>query len=225
MDFREAELRLAISRENQKKRIEKYRHLNDFAEKGQIVMTGSSLMEHFDVNELSQNYQITQNIYNRGVGGFTTEDFIDNWNVMLFDPEPSKVFINIGTNDFNDTGTGRSWKAELLKNYDIIMDEIQRRLPEAKVYIMAYYPVNPVIPAALNPMVQHMLKNRTRENFDYIHSRLREMADIHGFAFIDVNEGLTDENGYMKPEFCVEGIHMHPNGYAVVLKNLLPYLQ
>lgn len=45
-----------------------------------------------------------------------------------------------------------------------------------------------------------------------------------GCRYIDVNQGLTDENGRLKKAYTVEGIHMYANGYRVVLENLRKYL-
>lgn len=50
------------------------------------------------------------------------------------------------------------------------------------------------------------------------------MAERRGCRFINVNEGLTDENGRLKKEYTVEGIHMYANGYRVVLENMRKYL-
>ncbi|BCJ94873.1 hypothetical protein acsn021_24420 [Anaerocolumna cellulosilytica] len=50
------------------------------------------------------------------------------------------------------------------------------------------------------------------------------MALKLGLNFINVDEGLTDEEGDLKKEFTVEGVHMWSNAYAVVLKNMKKYL-
>lgn len=86
----------------QKQKIDKYRILNQTAKKGEILFTGSSLMEHFPINELLMNEGMNQIIYNRGVGGFTTTDMLANMEEQIFGTEPSKIFINIGTNDIGD---------------------------------------------------------------------------------------------------------------------------
>ncbi|ALU37026.1 hypothetical protein CLCOS_31670 [Clostridium coskatii] len=33
-----------------------------------------------------------------------------------------------------------------------------------------------------------------------------------------------DEEGNLKEEFSIEGIHMWPNGYSVILENMKKYL-
>ena len=54
---------------------------------------------------------------------------------------------------------------------------------------------------------------------------MKGLAEKMGCRYIDVNQGLTDENGRLKKAYTVEGIHMYANGYRVVLENLRPYLE
>lgn len=57
-------------------KVEKYRVLNTMGKEGQILFTGSSLMEQFPINELQMDFGIKEIIYNRGIGGFTTADML-----------------------------------------------------------------------------------------------------------------------------------------------------
>ena len=80
-------------------KLERYRHLNKYVKKGQILFTGSSLMEQFPINEIAMTHGLDAVIYNRGIGGYTIPEMLDAMNEQIFDVEPSKIFINIGTND------------------------------------------------------------------------------------------------------------------------------
>ena len=94
----------AVQNQNMLRRS--YDDLNKIAQKGQILFTGSSLMEQFPVNEIAMSMGITKTIYNRGIGGTTTDDFLAHIGTVLLDLEPSKVFINIGTNDIHERADG-----------------------------------------------------------------------------------------------------------------------
>lgn len=129
--------------EEWKTKKERQRCLNPLAKKGQILFTGSSLMEQFPVEELRMSMDVKQIIYNRGIGGFTTDQFLDNIGPMLLDLSPSKVFINIGTNDINEKlAEDGDWLGRLIGNYEKILARIKEELPDCRVYVMAYYPVN-----------------------------------------------------------------------------------
>lgn len=206
---------------DQQEKLERFRILNQNAKKGEILFTGSSLMEQFPVNELLMTRGMHQVVYNRGIGGFTTEDMLRNMEEMVFALKPRKIFINIGTNDIGSQG----YRLEkLMENYGKIISQIRERLPEAEIYMMAYYPVNETDKLPEGEWAKTMFLTRTNENISIANKAVEEMAGRMGCHFINVNQGLTDEAGKLKKEFTVEGIHMYANGYEVVLENMRPFL-
>lgn len=209
-----------MGREQQDK-LTRYSILNQNVKKGEILFTGSSLMEQFPINELLMTNGMNQVIYNRGVGGFTTNDMLQNMEEMVFGTEPSKIFINIGTNDI---GSPDYQLETLMKNYEKIIALIQERLPEAEITMMAYYPVNETDKLPDEEWAKTMFVTRTNENLNIANAAVEKLAEKMGCRFINVNQGLTDENGKLKKEFTIEGIHMYANGYQVVLNNLKKYL-
>lgn len=208
-----------------KERIYKYRILNEHAIKGQILFTGSSLMEHFPVNEILMTEQLDCIIYNRGVGGFTTDDMLENMDAQVFGTEPSKIFINIGTNDIADPSHSfEEVLAHMLGNYEKILTQIKSRMPDTDVYLMAYYPVNSIDKQQEGERASTMFVNRNNQNIPIANAAVKKLAEKFGYHYIDVNDGLTDERGMLRKEFTVEGVHMYPNGYRVVFNNMKPYL-
>jgi lysophospholipase L1-like esterase len=206
---------------DQQEKLERFRILNQNAKKGEILFTGSSLMEQFPVNELLMTKGMHQVVYNRGIGGFTTEDMLRNMEEMVFAVKPRKIFINIGTNDIGSQG----YRLEkLMENYGKIITQIRERLLEAEIYMMAYYPVNETDKLPEGEWAKTMFLTRTNENISIANKAVEEMAGRMGCHFINVNQGLTDEAGKLKKEFTVEGIHMFANGYEVVLENMRPFL-
>lgn len=209
-----------MHREQQDK-LERYRILNRNVQKGEILFTGSSLMEQFPVNELLMTNGMDQVIYNRGIGGFTTTDMLEHMEEMVFGTEPSRIFINIGTNDIGSP----DYRLEaLLERYEEIITRIRERLPEAEITMMAYYPVNETDKLPEGECGKTAFVTRTNENIAIANEAIERLAAKKGCRFVNVNEGLTDERGKLKKEFTIEGIHMYANGYQVVLDNLKKYL-
>ena len=209
-----------MHREQQDK-LERYRILNQNVKKGEILFTGSSLMEQFPVNELLMTNGMDQVVYNRGIGGFTTTDMLQHMEEMVFGTEPSRIFINIGTNDI---GSPEYQLEALLERYEEIIVRIQERLPEAEIYMMAYYPVNETDKIPEGEWGKTAFVTRTNENINIANAAVENLAAKKGCRFINVNEGLADERGKLKKEYTIEGIHMYANGYQVVLQNLKKYL-
>ncbi len=200
-----------------------YQDLNKVALKGQILFTGSSLMEQFPINEIAMSMGVHEIIYNRGIGGTTTDEFLEHIDTVRLDLAPSKVFINIGTNDINERSDGEYWQDHLLKNYEKILTILKEKLPKTEVYMMAYYPVNPNLPD-MPEQTKFVFKTRTNAAINDTNAKLSALAEKAGCHFFDCNAGLKDENGNQRAEFSKEGIHMYPAAYLEVFKALRPYL-
>ena len=64
--------------------------------------------------------------YNRGVGGFITDELLENIDTCILDLKPSKLFINIGTNDLSYPDIPI---AQMIDHYDQILCQVKAALP------------------------------------------------------------------------------------------------
>lgn len=204
-------------------KLKRYDILNQFVLKGETLFVGSSLMEQFSINEFQQILDKKHIIYNRGVSGFVTNELLSFMDTCIFDLSPSKLFINIGT---NDVGLADYQQENLITNYNHILKEIKKRLPKCTVYVMAYYPVNQ---NAYNPSendVATEVKFKTRTNSTLIAANIaiKELSKRYDYEFINVNAGLVDKEGNLKKEYTIEGIHLWPSAYFCIFNNLKKYL-
>ena len=140
---------------------------------------------------------------------------------MLLDLQPAKLFINIGTNDLRPLPDGADWFAHLADNYRRICETIRDKLPDTKVYMMAYYPVNSNVPLAQG---NSSMLVRTNENIARANKMVEDLAAEFGFHYIDVNDELKDENGNLKAEHTLDGIHFDAAAYRTVFERLKKYL-
>ena len=207
--------------QEKKEKVERYRHLNKMVRPHQILFVGSSLMEQFPIYELLLDKQLPYTIYNRGIGGYTTPELLETLDVCCYDLQPDKIFINIGTNDLNAPDYTEEG---LIARYREILENIKAHLPEAKIYMMAYYPVNPEVAENI-PYMKEALKVRTNARVTAANAAVEKLAAEIGATFIDCNAGIKDEKGQMKAEYAIEGMHMYGDGYEPVLEALLPYLK
>lgn len=200
-------------------KIERYRLENKSALKGQIVFTGSSLMEMFPINKLLAEHNDSTIIYNRGIGGFISYELLKVIDVCATDLMPSKVFINIGTNDL-------SWSSipisQLIDNYDRILRAIEQAVPGVVIYLMAYYPVN--YEAATDEM-KECLKIRTNEKINTANLEVKKLAARHHQHYIDINHNLKDELGRLKAKYTIEGMHINEDGYRAIYDDIMKYIK
>ena len=199
------------------RRVETHHRLNQFCKKGQIVMAGSSLMEFFPVVEMAEGHGIELAIYNRGISGDTLDGQLGRMQSTFWDLEPSRVFINIGTNDISAEG----YKREVLfEKYAQVLGQIKERLPECRVYVLAYYPVN-----RTEKFKTDHFRARTNEELAAVNAELPALAARFGYEFIDLFTPLRGPDGNLPAEVTMDGMHMYPDGYKPVFDILLPYFK
>lgn len=218
-----------LKQEEREEKIRRYKNLNKLARKGQIVFCGSSLMEQFPIHELLADLEspagspagIPLAIYNRGVGSYTTIELMERLDTLVFDLEPAHVFINIGTNDLNAEQLDLDG---FLDRYDMILTRIRENLPDARLYILAYYPCNHDVVMS-DPGIAAHFQFRTNERVQQANEAVWSLAQKHHAQFLDVNAGITDEDGSLIKEYTTDGIHIFGEGYMKVLEELLPTLR
>ncbi len=200
-------------------KVERYRNENKSVKTGQVVFAGSSLMEMFPINKLLAEHGDDTIIYNRGIGGFLTSELLEVIDVCVIDLKPSRVFINIGTNDL-------SWSSipisAVMDNYDKIITAIESALPDVEIYLMAYYPVNY---EAASEEMKECLKIRTNEKINAANLEVRKLAEKHGQKYIDINTNLKDKKGRLKAEYTIEGMHIYENGYCSIYDDIMAYVK
>ncbi|MBO6015674.1 MAG: lysophospholipase, partial [Lachnospiraceae bacterium] len=147
-----------------------YREKNKEAARGQIVFTGSSLMEQFPIEKFMKERGEECIIYNRGIGGYRCEDLMKVLDICVYDLAPRRVFINIGTNDLSDKDMPI---AEMIDLYDSILTQIEDHVPGVELYLMAYYPIN--YDAAVDYM-KECLRIRTNEKINEANREVERLA-------------------------------------------------
>lgn len=204
---------------DKERKLENYREKNKEAVYGQVVFAGSSLMEMFPINKLLEEHGDDTIIYNRGIGGYVTNELLQVTDVCITDLKPKKVFLNIGTNDLSNPQIPIS---QMIENYDRILCKIEEALPQTVIYLMAYYPVN--YEAAAEEM-KECLKIRTNEKIQRANEEVKMLAQKHGQHYIDVNKNLKDEQGRLKAEYTIEGMHIKEEGYAAIYDDVMRYVK
>lgn len=214
------ELRQQESQREKQIKRERFRRLNPYAKKGAVVFAGSSLMEQFPLYEFLQDDDLHCTLYNRGIGGFTTTELLEAMDECILELQPAHLFLNIGTNDLNDPDYDR---AAMLGRYEEIVQQIRKKLPETKLYLLAYYPVNPTV--AEDPGLIECFRWRTNERIREASEGVQALARKYGAEFLDLNKDLYDAAGNLKAEYTIEGMHLYANGYRPVMDALLPLLR
>lgn len=210
-----------MAQRQDREKLESYRQLNRLAKKGQVVFTGSSLMEQFPLNEMLQGEALPYRVYNRGMSGFVAPQLLQVLDVCVVELAPAHVFLNIGTNDMSRP----DYRQEaLLACYRRILEEILSHVPGVKLHLLGYYPVNPDLEGQ-EGWAAEALRYRTNQVLREANRGVEALAREMGAEYLDLNAPLLDGQGRLRAQYTKEGIHLYPAGYQAVLGELLPVLR
>lgn len=180
----------------------KYEKSNENIE--EIIFLGDSIISYYQLNKYFNN----DNLINRGIPGDTTVGVINRLD-QIYQLKPKVVIINIGLNDiarYNDSS-------------DLIVKRILRlrylletNIKDVKVYILSLTPV------LKNHKISNIryTKNRNNDIINKINDKLIIYTKI-----IDTNSCLKDENGNLKLEYTVDGLHLSNKGYQILTNKLI----
>lgn len=192
-----------------------YHELNRTAVKGQIILAGSSLMELFPSTEMLMSRRSNKIVYNRGISGMTIQEYHEVLTECVLELEPTKLFINIGSNDLNLPG---DTIGNLVKGYETLLNEITTALPACEITLMAYYPCREDGQGPEDGRIRRTMKNVYKANLC-----VQDLADRKGFRFVDFTDLLVDKEGYLDASIAIDAVHFYPSGYERVLNRLETY--
>lgn len=191
---------------------EHYDELNLNASKNEVVFLGDSLTDFYDTDEFFHNVSS----YNRGIAGDTTDGVLARLQSNVICLNPSKVFLQIGTNDLGLKKSVDYVYNNILK----IISTLKEYCPETKLYIISLYPVN----ESAHPYSKVMVKPRKNKDIVTLNNMLMKYCNENKITYIDVHSFLIDDEGRLKKEYTVEGLHISFDGYLVVTKVLSEYI-
>lgn len=170
-----------------------------------------------------QGYDVT--LTNKGVGGYTTEDVLnqlENEQIRQVLRDADLITLDIGANDvLREVGTSfdptdpdvinKAIKAIFTvdENLDRILDEIRHLNPEAPVFVMGYYNALPYLDGQQSIEVM----------MDSLNSKIKGQADAHGAAFVPTFDAFVGH--YEKYLPTPNDIHPTAAGYRVIANRFL----
>lgn len=162
-----------------------------------VVFFGNSITERGPWQELAgRKYKIG----NRGIGGDNTFGMKARIRGAIAS-KPKKIFLMMGINDIG-RGLPTAWS---LKNYEEVIQTIQRESPKTEIYVQSTLPLNEAI------LKYDYLFGKEQKVKD-LNSGIIELARRYGVTYIDVKSVLADDY-VLKKEFTMDGIHVNTEAY------------
>jgi lysophospholipase L1-like esterase len=187
-------------------KVDAFRHYNEFSKEGGIVFVGDSITQDFNVYEYFPGKQV----YNRGIGGDTSQGVLTRLNESIFDLKPSKVILQIGTNDLELLDDGVEAIHQRIKR---IIKEIKTFDKSIDIVLLSVYPVNPLI----DRKTVGKRKNQDIQELNHLLSQVDEVI------YLDIYSQLEKDN-VLNPDYTLEGLHLNQKGYQVIKKEIEEFM-
>jgi len=176
-----------------------------------IVFVGDSIFDWYPTEKIFSDFPIV----NSGIVGNKTTDILNNMEERIYKYNPTKVFIQIGTNDI-EWEDSEELNEEVFQNIVKIAEGIKENRSKSEIYIISIYPVNNNLPGA---------NDRHISEIKAINEKLKKYcATTDGVEYIDAFHQLIDENEMLDIAYTNDGLHPNGLGYAKITEILMKYI-
>ena len=173
------------------------------------LFLGDSITDFYDLDKYYKDLPVV----NSGISGNTTDDILKDMKKRVYQYNPSKVFLLIGTNDLIRDKSNE----EIVEGVEKIIKGIKENRPKAEIYLESIYPVN----YKLSP---YMVKNRKNDDIKEINEKLEDYCEDNDITYIDMYDLLKDKDDNFNSKYTKDGLHPNDDGYEVITKELKKYL-
>lgn len=176
-----------------------------------IVFVGDSIFDWYPVDKIFNDLPIV----NSGIAGNKTTDILIDMENRIYRYNPTKVFIQVGTNDI-EWEDSEELNNEVYENIVKIAEGVKKNRSKSEIYIISIYPVNNDLPGA---------NDRHISEIKDINGKLKAYcATTDDVVYIDAFKDLIDENEMFDKAYTDDGLHPNHLGYAKLSEILIKYI-
>ena len=188
----------------------KTKKITDIKKYENIVFLGDSITDFYPIDSIYMDLPIVKS----GISGYTTNDILERMDSMVYQYNPTSVFLLIGTNDimFDESN-----EESAIENIEKIISNIKENRKKAKIYLESIYPVNKEVNSK-------MVRNRDNETIKDMNSKLKNYCEENDIVYINMHDELTDEEGNFDAKYTDDGLHPNDLGYAKISQMRLTYM-
>lgn len=151
--------------------------------------------------------------FNRGIGGDSTYHLIERLS-DIYAMKPKLIVILVGVNDFMNDKRNTD---DVVMDYDKMLSEIKKNLPNTMVICQSCYPGSDGKKFKLDKWQGSIL---------LLNEKVLEMTKKYGYVYANVYPKLLNEKtNKLDPEYTLDGCHMNDNGYKVISEYLTPIIE
>ena len=120
---------------------------------------------------------------------------------VLSTTDKNNIYLLFGINEIrNPESYFDSWAYE---QYQSILTMLRENNPDSDIYIMSTYH-----PRSITGLPEPQLS----EHLKWVNTRLADLAHQNYMYYLDLDNGMTDEEGLIRDEYVGDGLHFGPTG-------------
>ncbi len=198
------------------KKLARIKALAKYPRRGGILFLGDSLTEEFPFGELLPEFPIV----GRGYSGDTASMLRERLPYTCTPYAPVAVFLQAGINDLQRGASPE----ETARSVGEALDAVHALCPEAKLHLLALYPVNLLAEKFAIFRPKALVKSEALALIGRTNALLERAAAARGAGFLDPGTALKDSGGELREEFSCDGLHLTVEGYHALSEALRPAL-
>ena len=169
------------------------------------VFVGDFQTEKFSFEKYGLDYHYVK----VGTYSLTTSEMLNHMKDMVYDYNPSVIFIEVGIMDIAQNVT----QEHFIQQYGNILDLIAMNRPNAIVYVESIYPVNSELE---DGFFRRSISNDEIESYN---SLLKALASEKNVQYLDLYSKMIQKNE-LNIDYTDDGVTLNNKGYQVVYQEI-----
>lgn len=164
-----------------------------------VCCLGDSITQKFEWQDAFPGLRVS----NRGIGSDTTLGVLSRLDSVKA-LQPSVISLMIGVNDLV-----RRSPEDTAASYALLLDTLAEELPDTIII------VNSVLPVTAKDGVDN-------QNVQILNAALETLCQERGLCYLDLYGEFVGDDGWLRPEYALDTVHLTPAGFALWLSCLAP---
>lgn len=112
--------------------ISKFAFLNQFAKSQGTVLLGAATLENLPVNELAQDFDVNEHLYNRSSSEMTIASATEQFPVIMSNMFPNHIIVNLGETELTNMSEDMN-VTRLIEQYRWLLYKIHTAFPKTQL--------------------------------------------------------------------------------------------